>query len=62
MVNIPKPPKGDRIVPNKRDVDIWRRPENDIGQRQERINESDDSYMQAPDPWPDPPAEDAGDA
>jgi len=55
MATTPRPPK--EIIPDDRDLDVWRRNEIDINERQERINESDDSYMQAPDRWPDPPEE-----
>lgn len=58
MATAPKRPSKDHVVPDDRDLDAWRRQEIDISRRQERINESDDSFMQAPDPWPDPPDED----
>ena len=62
MATIPKPPKEDRTIPGDRDRDVWRRQEIDINERQKRINESDDTFMQAPDPWPDPPDEGDKDA
>ena len=49
MATIPKPPKEDRTIPGDRDRDVWRRQEIDINERQKRINESDDTFMQAPD-------------
>jgi hypothetical protein len=58
MATTPRSPKDDRVIPDDHDGDVWRRQEIDIGKRQERINESDDTFMQAPDPWPDPPGED----
>lgn len=62
MATTPKPDKDDRVIPDDREIDVWRRQEIDINRRQERINESDDSYMQAPNPWPDPPEDEDKDA
>jgi hypothetical protein len=61
MENTPTP-KDDRALPDDPNRGIRPPPEKDIYERQEQINESDASYMQAPDPWPPPPDEDSKDA
>ncbi|MBK6864596.1 MAG: hypothetical protein IPG91_14175 [Ideonella sp.] len=61
MATTPKPAEKGHMIPDDHDLDLWRRQEIDINKRQERINESDDSFMQAPDLWPDPPDEDKKD-
>lgn len=54
MATMPKPTKEDWIIS---DIDYVSHRENreiDISWRQEQIIDSDDTFMQAPDHWPDP--------
>ena len=51
------PRKPTEPTPDKEDrrIDPFRPPQIDINKRHDLIVEPDGTFMQAPDPWPDPP-------
>ncbi|WP_157656441.1 hypothetical protein [Burkholderia ubonensis] len=63
MATPPKSPDEANDSSEETDQDLLRRHEIEIDKRQEHINESDDSFMPAPEPWPnfpEPPTFDSG--